>query len=925
MDVQKNDDIEVLHLPTRIQNCLRRAGITTVEQLMACSQEKLLRMHNIGHGAAAAVQECCAELHVLEGDSVGSAAENPAHQASAKMFCIKNGEFVYEASIDELDISVRARNCLRRAGVTQVSQLFAKSREQLKEIRHMGEKSAEEVYACIQKIQTVAQLEEAEDAQSCDAFHKLADTLVEAYGKTRKDWMPAILLVHQKYPEATEGELIAALYCVPAVRQAAVCRVRDILSTGRQDLSCEELAVVMPRHLDETDILNEILCEMKGENVGFITKGRIGEEEHSTAMPLQVCMDKMVDRSIQIRKKMEMREHLHKVLSLRLSGKTLEETGQALEITRERVRQLEQKALILLRQIAPNIEENRYRSVFDTYDLTQDIFLQIFLVDASVYRYLQMTTRKKLPPKRPALEMLADEDIPIEIRSRAEQVLHGNDIKLDGQWISQNRKALANYYVAHFCTEEIDFRTFGMRLDGFLRSLPIREQVKAQILDRSTDVDNGLKNYLRDSHQVLWMQNERFRYYDTDAEDFTELLETIDLENCGDVEISTLKFFRDYPELMTRYDIHNEYELHNLLKKLWDGKSDRVCFARMPTIRVGSGSYRRQMLEMLQEEGEMTTEAICKKFEERYGVKRETCIGCYLNQPEIFVLGNLHSVVSKPFPADDKKRMQWLMSDDFYTIQQARELYHYIFPNRDPLQFAPCHMKELGFNVYAGYNGYLIRNRYDSVRGYFITILQQDLIDLEIKNPALRGIAGFKSLMREMKKDYEIVEYEPLKLIHCRYLQVKGLTRRDLYDYVNGVASVVPEGVYFTAHSLGQDGCSCKKIDALKFGDWFYSSIILEDTADFSAKHIGGTYIFVRGRTSANLGDMLMQLIQQAPEQKMQLCALEQLLCGRYGVVLRRNKLIAIIRSTSLFYEDGAVKMIYRNRTDDLGRSHCEL
>lgn len=34
------------------------------------------------------------------------------------------------------------------------------------------------------------------------------------------------------------------------------------------------------------------------------------------------------------------------------------------------------------------------------------------------------------------------------------------------------------------------------------------------------------------------------------------------------MEITSLKLFRDYPDLMREYDIRDEYELHNLLKKL---------------------------------------------------------------------------------------------------------------------------------------------------------------------------------------------------------------------------------------------------------------------------------------------------------------------------------------------------------------------
>lgn len=57
------------------------------------------------------------------------------------------------------------------------------------------------------------------------------------------------------------------------------------------------------------------------------------------------------------------------------------------------------------------------------------------------------------------------------------------------------------------------------------------------------------------------------RYYDIDSRDYKELLDTLALDRFSNTEISTLKFFNDFPELMNKYDIRDQYELHNLLKK----------------------------------------------------------------------------------------------------------------------------------------------------------------------------------------------------------------------------------------------------------------------------------------------------------------------------------------------------------------------
>ena len=50
-----------------------------------------------------------------------------------------------ETSIDDLDFSVRAYNCLKRAGVNTLGDLTAKSEIEMQKIRNLGKKSLKEV------------------------------------------------------------------------------------------------------------------------------------------------------------------------------------------------------------------------------------------------------------------------------------------------------------------------------------------------------------------------------------------------------------------------------------------------------------------------------------------------------------------------------------------------------------------------------------------------------------------------------------------------------------------------------------------------------------------------------------------------------------------------------------------------------------
>lgn len=57
-----------------------------------------------------------------------------------------NGK-VLETTIEELDLSVRSFNCLKRAGINTVENLINKSEEDMMKVRNLGRKSLEEVIA----------------------------------------------------------------------------------------------------------------------------------------------------------------------------------------------------------------------------------------------------------------------------------------------------------------------------------------------------------------------------------------------------------------------------------------------------------------------------------------------------------------------------------------------------------------------------------------------------------------------------------------------------------------------------------------------------------------------------------------------------------------------------------------------------------
>ena len=61
-------------------------------------------------------------------------------------------EKVLEMTIEELELSVRAYNCLKRAGINTVSELVQRNQEDMMKVRNLGRKSLEEVEQKLQEL-----------------------------------------------------------------------------------------------------------------------------------------------------------------------------------------------------------------------------------------------------------------------------------------------------------------------------------------------------------------------------------------------------------------------------------------------------------------------------------------------------------------------------------------------------------------------------------------------------------------------------------------------------------------------------------------------------------------------------------------------------------------------------------------------------
>lgn len=129
-------------LSVRSRNCLQKMGVMTLGDLCRCTEQELLSSKNFGETSLVEIKEMLAskglrlgqlapERHVVE--TFEPEALSPDEQA------------LLARPISELNLSVRARKCMVRLGITTLGELVRRTGDDLLECKNFGVTSLNEV------------------------------------------------------------------------------------------------------------------------------------------------------------------------------------------------------------------------------------------------------------------------------------------------------------------------------------------------------------------------------------------------------------------------------------------------------------------------------------------------------------------------------------------------------------------------------------------------------------------------------------------------------------------------------------------------------------------------------------------------------------------------------------------------------------
>lgn len=847
----KDIPIEALELSVRSYHGLRRAHINYIGDLIKLEEKELMNLENIG---AKSCKEILDKVHAfLKGDDVNLYYGNEKKRTAKSEKKVIGGRLIDDIPLEELGLSVRAYNCFKRANIYLLSQIVVMSEEQMLSLHNMGVGTVKEV---IEKI---------------------------------NDLYESGIIVADQY-EAEAQRILNNYYESEEFTESVLCEVKNIIQkNGHNAITREKIISRVTIQADEDILRNAVsgALERMSENQELVYEsGGYYYNYPSVYDAIKVLA-----------------ENHQAIIKERLQGKTLNEIGNDKGITRERVRQIIATDLNRLKlgskKIVPIFffKEDKYKYLYEGYDISIAEWLSIIQKEEYMYHYLQSQY------KRGSLSLVYavdDDQIEVEIRKRIQAKNDENYIIVGNKRIPKIRKKIEDYVLFRYFKDGGTVDEFFETYNSFLKENDVVEES----LIATDEVKRTRENRISGSMKVLWKQNRRLRYYDIEGTDFQELLEALDLSQYENTELSTLKFIYDYPELMQKYDIRDEYELHNLLKKICDPADyNEISFGRMPGIVFGVVDRDEKVKELLNNLAPISQEDFVATISEKYGYKPLTIKANWLDCiNEYYINGEYHTEAEDDQILTDEQLCKFddQLTENFYFDDEVSRIYSRIIGEKGTPK--PYVIKKLGFNVRSGY----IFRGADTANEFFTRMLtEKDVVDLSVYGSKLHYLISFSQIEYALREEYEILEFEPYQYLNIRRLKEFGVEKRDIVSYCGEVKKFVDDDSYFTIPWLRKNGFY-SKLENLGFGDFFYESILsLYPGITASINRRGeraGSVLLKTGERSGSKTDFMIAIIEE--KGSIDRDELIEYCFNNYNIVIPDNiKYQGIFENSDVYYD----------------------
>ncbi len=886
--------------------------------------------------------------------------------------------------IEELGLSIRTVNTLKRNGIFFLSQMMNLSINEINGFRNMGEKSIAEVMA-VKETQT-CQVIEKESGESLVIHYAFPEYIGEAIDTVlyRKDYYSDycgdINIIDLDFSRKTKKALLnEGFFTINKVAKTAYRTLLSFQLLGRREISeildylkinaqilmikdnkCEEKFTWFQENYDYqltelnmsvtgvikkniNDALNESIKKqndvfvqeiLKKDNIIIAVQSYL-EKVFSNKDYVDINVIKedlpeiffklgIVDEASSIllnnnsienfrngyRKKLptiidwldSMDNKARRIMIERLRGGTLETCGKIAGVTKERVRQIINKVL----RTRPELREDDYKYWFENYYFLKNDFISIFNESEWTYYYLKMTYKGGI---KNIEEITWDKNITTEIHVALMNRLNQDRVVIDGEYVPLKREILCKKLAEEYCSDqEMTFEEFYNFYIEFLKENGIDKNEK--LLFPSM---RAFEARMSDAKYVLLKYGRRFRFYPIDEFDIENLVEKLQFDRFDNVEISTRKLFYENRDLMQEYNVLDEYELHNLLKKTSDvwqnNKFTQIRLGRMPLLTVGIADRLKQALNLLNQIAPVTMEEYAEFYESEYGMLSQTVIANIAPLISEYYHNGVFEIDQPLLLEDEIIILKRELQGDFYFTEDLKKIFIEKFGEENLKKFNARTIKQLGFKVYANF---VIEKRFANANEFFTKILlAKDNVDFrELENGKLIYVQAAVKALDDLRKDYTLLEYEDMKFIKYERLHTvhPKITKEQLKEYAE-MAINYDADRYFTIQSLQKKGFN-NQLHEIGLEEWFFACLIRNhETVRFIKT--GGNIVFRRGKRAITTVDFIRFILKQ--KLKMNIYDFILYIYEEYGVNLEKEKIVYTIKETDLYYDD-IMEKIYLNK-----------
>ncbi|WP_436855426.1 DNA-directed RNA polymerase subunit alpha C-terminal domain-containing protein [Staphylococcus caeli] len=573
-------------------------------------------------------------------------------------------------------------------------------------------------------------------------------------------------------------------------------------------------------------------------------------------------------------------ENIYLMMKLRLQGNTLEEIGEETNVTRERVRQVIKKVIENTNQVFKE-DENAYW--FKNYDLDSKIYCYLF--DDSLYNYLSNRYEKGGLSWE---SILNDDKASIYLKTLVRNKLLKGKIEIDDKIISKNRISIINYVLEEYGQEILHLDELLEVIHLFLDDFGLEKN--------EFDINTRyLENRLSDTSNAVSRGKKYYRYYDYEAYNWDLFYEEINFDEWKDLEISTYILFISHPLLMEAFDIKHENELHNIIRRTSEERTDllNIELTRMPNISIGNVNREQQVKDLMYKHAPLYVEEFVNKYFEVFGVKQQTVRANYLKYIDQYISDDYIKEGSDSINKKDVNNVRAIINNkEFMFIEDVKQELEYEIEN---LQIILKHLN------YKTFTSYILKNKYDTIVKYFDEIFYKDkeIVDLTTIDKRVWNLSSFGSWLYDKYKTMELLEFSPKKYITKKKLNELGLSLEVLTSFRQEVLDKLSDKKVWSITTI-IDVIDNEEIDVFGFDSIFYRSI-LRGLENIYSNKIGGNYLLKKDE-HFTVSSLIEEEVTQI--KMIDIFDLTEIINEKYEINLEYYKLIEVIKHTNMYYDE---------------------